>query len=127
METNLAITRAMVSAVDNNDVTKLKILLQETNQKNPIIIQYESIHSPHTYVGQRTTLDGHRVNHHIVSGRIVFYDLTALEYSAIKGKLDIFKSVSDSLQDINPNGKNQRTSLHLAAMAGHLSIGKAML
>ena len=109
METNPAKARAMVRAIDNNDVTKLKILLEETNQKNPIIIQND-----------------HQWPYRKDSPRIVVYDLTALQYSAIKGKLDIFKSVSDSLQDINPTGKNGMTSLHLAAMAGHLSIGKAI-
>ena len=111
METNPDKARAMVRAIDNNDVTKLKILLEHTNQKNPIIIQNESIHNW-----------SYRKDSH----RMVLYDLTALQYSAIKGKLGIFKSVSDSLQDINPTGKNGRTSLHLAAMAGHLSIGKAI-
>ena len=102
METDPTKARAMVIAIDNNDVTKLKTLLEQTNQKNPIII------------------------HQWFNHNRVIYDLTALQYSAMKGKLDIFKSISDSLQDINPTGKNGMTSLHLAAMAGHLSIGKAI-
>ena len=111
METDPTKARAMVIAIDNNDVTKLKTLLEQTNQKNPIIIHNEIIHD-WSYLKD--------------SYRIVIYDITALQYSAIKGKLDIFKSVSGSLQDINPTGKNGITSLHLAAMAGHLSIGKAI-
>ena len=105
METDPTKARVMVIAIDNNDVTKLRTLLEQTNQKNPIII--------------------HEWFNHKDSPRVI-YDLSALQYSAIKGKLDIFKSISDSLQDINPKGKNGMTSLHLAAMAGHLSIGKAI-
>ena len=90
----------MVSAIIEGSLSKLKKLLKNTNQKNPIIF--------------KTKKDT---------------PLTALHYSARQGKLDIFKSISNNLANLQPKAiggaRKGATPLHFAAAEGHLNIGKS--
>ena len=91
----------MVRAIHENNLSELKKLLKESNLKNPIIVEY--FNTP----------------------------LTALHYSAAEGKLDIFKSISESLNQVQPkaisgNWKGS-TPLHFASFNGHLHIITYML
>ena len=88
----------MRSAIVNGDISKLTTLLKETNQKNPIIHEDLRTLTP----------------------------LTAHHYSAIQGRFDIFKNISDTLNNLQPkaiSGLHKGiTPLHYAAFEGHLDI-----
>ena len=88
---------AMVSAINNGDILKLEKLLKEANQKNPLIYKDE-----------------------------FGIQLTALHYSAQQGRLEIFKSISDTLTNLNPKSIHAYptgvTPLHFAADKGRLNI-----
>ena len=73
MDAYPAVASAMVSAIDSGNLSELKKLLEEANHKNPVIYKTKN-NTP----------------------------LTALHYSARQGKLDIFKSISSSLANLQP-------------------------
>ena len=100
LEANPARANAMVSAIDTGNLSELKKLLEEANHKNPVIYKTKN-NTP----------------------------LTALHYSARQGKLEIFKSISNNLANLQPKAiggaRKGATPLHYAAIGGHLNIGKS--
>ena len=93
----------MVVAVDNDDINALKKILEEVNNKNPIICQ----------LGDNST------------------PLSLLHYAAYKGKVKSYKEFSGGLTDKNPpllsnDAFNKMTPLHFAARQGHIELVKAI-
>ena len=86
------------TAVKEGNLDILKILLNNRQDKNPVV-----------WVGNSTGSE-----------------YTVLHYAAYLGKLDIFKNISNTLNNMQPkiiNGWGKgATPLHLAAQEGHLPI-----
>ena len=101
---------AIRNAIVAGNLAEVKRLLRRTNTKNPVISYGDT-------AGYRGRPAGGFDN-----------PVTALEFSAQEGKLDIYRGISAELTNINPGSRSGsmkgRTPMHAASNNGHLHIVK---
>ena len=130
MKTDPIKAEAMVTAIDNNNLSKLKILLKESNTKNPIILYYKRTALHHA--AQKGHLDVFKLITSVVDDKNPkdAYGITPLHLASNCGHLNIVENLINFVPDVNIqafNDNHKGTPLYYASQNGHLEIVKLLL